>query len=128
MRGQSKDQRDLARDHERAVRPGEERIQRRGTVERLRQGQEVDGQKKREHKSRKPVDEKGPVSGMAPVAPIACAHRVTARMAIAPRTASATPKSTKTTSAARPRQPSHSPAMVRTPSGAWMATASTNTP
>src|SRR5256885_15983405 len=100
MRRQGKNQRDLGRDHERGMRPGEECVERCGTVERPRQRQEMDRQKKREHKSRKPVDEKPPVCGMASVAPIAPAHRVTARIALAPRTTSVTPKSRKMASAA----------------------------
>src|SRR5205823_1538237 len=109
-------------------RPGEEGVERRGAIQRLRQREEMDGQKNRQREPREPVDEKRPVGGMTSVAPVACTHRVTATIAQAPRTARATPKSAKKTFAARPRQPSHSPAIVRKPSGAWTATASTKTP
>src|SRR5437763_16561173 len=117
MRRQSKDQRDLARDHPGRVRPGEESVERYGTVERLRQGQEVNGQKKRQREAREPMDEKRPVGGVSAVPPVTSVHHVTATIARAPRTASATPKSATTMFAARPRQPSHSAAIVRTPSG-----------
>ena len=120
-------------------------VERRGTRERLRQHEEVHGQEQRQRDAGNAMHDERPVAGMAARARVvarACVGAMASR-----RRQDRSPSSRgqrahgvepaaeqhqreaapSTTSAARPRSPSHSSAIARKPSGAWIATATTKT-
>src|SRR5689334_16259941 len=101
MGGQQYNEQPLARDDERLLRPSQECFQSRFSLDREAHREKVRRQEKGERQSRQPVDQERPPRGMPAV--VAAAHATTATMARMPSTASATPITAITPSAARPR-------------------------
>src|SRR6266700_7238176 len=105
MCGEQKDQRDFGGLDERCFSPAQKLFERGFTLERLRERGKVQRKEQGQREARDAVDQERPVRRVTSVAP--GIHSVTAAMARAPSTSSATPMSAHTAPATRPRQPSN---------------------
>src|SRR5262245_24606276 len=107
------------------ARGGEEGVERIGAAQGGRERDEVDRQEYRERKSRQAVQQRRDESRLG----VGGAHhaRYRAHTAVRPRATRASANRASATSSERERHTVHSRAMLRSPIGAWIATASTNT-
>src|SRR5215831_16108108 len=106
-------QRAFARLDPRHAGDGEEAVERGGAVERGREREERQAMQQRRHEPGLPVRR--------------AHHAYTAMTARKPSTRSTMAKTASTASSATPRQGVHSRTILRSPIGAWIATATTNT-
>ena len=112
MHGERDHDRPLAGFHQRLARPGEEVVELQGIAERP----EVERQEHRERDARQAMQVRDPA-----------AHENTASTARVPARRRTAEKRTRNSSRDMPRQRSHSPSTGRSPIGAWIAAATTNT-